>query len=163
MNKAIYITSNSAESGKSILTIGLMNSLLRHKPKVGYFRPVIDDTVDSKKDNHINTVLSYFAIDAVYEDTYGYTMSNLIRFWNGNKRELILNTIIEKYKRIEDQYDFVIVEGSDFSQFGSIIELDLNILIAKNLGIPVILIICTVFSYAKCEKGHATDSNFAFV
>lgn len=140
MNKAIYITSNSAESGKSILTIGLMNSLLRHKPRVGYFRPVIDDTVDSKKDNHINTVLSYFSIDARYEDTYGYTMSNLIKSWNNNKRELILNTIIEKYKRIEDQYDFVIVEGSDFSQFGSIIELDLNILIAKNLGIPVILI-----------------------
>lgn len=140
MNKALYITSNSEDSGKSILTIGLMNLLLRHKPKVGYFRPVIDDTVDSAKDNHINTVLSFFSIDADYEDTYGYTMSRLIKKWNNNKREDILNTIIEKYKKLEEQYDFVIVEGSDFSQFGSIIELDLNIIIAKNLGIPVVLI-----------------------
>lgn len=140
MNKAIYITSNIAESGKSILTLGLMNSLLRHKPKVGYFRPVIDDTEHEAKDNHINTVLSYFSLGLDYDDTYGYTMSKLIKEWNNNKREIILNTIIEKYKKIESNCDFVIVEGSDFTQFGSIIELDLNILIAKNLGIPVILI-----------------------
>jgi phosphate acetyltransferase len=140
MNKAIYITSNDADSGKSILTIGLMNALLRHKPKVGYFRPVIDDTSDKVKDNHINTVLSYFSMDIPYEDTYGYMMSDLVKLLNNDQRELILNTIITKYKKIEDQFDFVIVEGTDFSQFGSIIELDLNILVAKNLGIPVIII-----------------------
>jgi phosphate acetyltransferase len=140
MNKAIYITSNGSDSGKSILTIGLMNALLRHKPSVGYFRPIIDDTDDHKKDNHINTILSYFPVSMNYEEAYGYSMSKLIKKWNNNKKEAILNTIISKYKALEERFDFVIVEGSDFSHISSIIELDLNILIAKNLGIPVIIV-----------------------
>ncbi|MCA0133559.1 phosphate acetyltransferase [Winogradskyella alexanderae] len=139
MNKAIYITSNDSDSGKSILTIGIMNSLLRSKPSVGYFRPIIDDTTH-KRDNHINTVLTYFSIDIGYEDAYGYPISKLIKKWNNDKKEAILNTIIKKYKKLEERFDFVIVEGSDFSDLSSIIELDLNILIAKNLGIPVIII-----------------------
>ena len=140
MNKGVYIASNDAESGKSILAIGLTNALLRHKPKVGYFRPVIDDTLSDKKDNHINTILSYFSLDMDYEDAYGCSMTQLMKQWNNNKKEAILETIITKYKNLEEKFDFVVVEGSDFSHFSSIIELDLNILIAKNLSIPVIII-----------------------
>lgn len=140
MNKAVYIASNDSNSGKSILTIGLMNALLRHNPRVGYFRPVIDDTMDMEKDNHINTILSHFSIDIDYKDAYGYTMTKLVKKWNDKKKETILNSIIAKYKRLEERFDFVMVEGSDFSNFSSIIELDLNILLAKNLGIPVLII-----------------------
>ncbi|WP_299522551.1 phosphate acetyltransferase [Winogradskyella sp.] len=140
MNKAIYIASNGSDSGKSILTVGLMNALLRHKPKVGYFRPIIESTENGLKDNHINTVLSYFSIDMDYRDAYGYSNKELVKQWSNGNREIILETIITKYKKLEESFDFVIVEGSDFSHFSSIIELDLNILIAKNLGIPVIII-----------------------
>jgi phosphate acetyltransferase len=107
---------------------------------VGYFRPIIDDTIDHSKDNHIQTILLHFGIDLSYEEAYGYSMSDLIKTWNSDDREAIFNTIISKYKTLEERFDFVIVEGSDFSQFGAIIELDLNILIAKNLGIPVLII-----------------------
>jgi phosphate acetyltransferase len=140
MNKGVYIASNDVESGKSLVTIGLMNSLLRHKPKVGYFRPIIDDTLDEAKDNHLQTIISHFEIDLPYEKAYGYKMSEVIKTWNADNRDLIFNTIISKYKSLEEEFDFVIVEGSDFSDLGTLIELDLNILIAKNLGLPVILI-----------------------
>ncbi|MCA0153948.1 phosphate acetyltransferase [Winogradskyella vincentii] len=162
MNKAVYIASNDADSGKSILTIGLMNALLRHKPSVGYFRPVIDDNLENKKDNHINTILSYFSIDIKYEDAYGYTMSKLIKKWNNNKKETILNKIISKYKKLEERFDFVIVEGSDFSDFSSIIELDLNILIAKNLGTPVIIISSALNKEVEefCDSLHLTYDSF---
>jgi len=140
MNKGVYIASNDVESGKSLVTIGLMNSLLRHKPKVGYFRPIIDDTLDDAKDNHLQTIISHFQIDLPYEKAYGYKMSEVVKTWNADNRDVIFNTIISKYKALEEEFDFLIVEGSDFSDFGTLIELDLNILIAKNLGLPVILI-----------------------
>jgi phosphate acetyltransferase len=41
--------------------------------------------------------------------------------------------IIDKYKRLEEQFDFVLVETS-FSGEGTVIELDMNVLIAKTLG-----------------------------
>jgi len=60
--------------------------------------------------------------------------------FNDGRQGDILDTIIAKFKQLEEQYDFILVEGSDFSSDGSIIEFDLNIDIAKNLGTPVILI-----------------------
>ena len=48
--------------------------------------------------------------------------------------------IIEKYKKLEERFDFVLVEGTGFSGEGTVIELDMNVLIAKNLGIPTIIV-----------------------
>lgn len=140
MNKAIYISSNDANSGKSILTIGLVHSLLSQKPKVGYFRPVIDDPIDGGKDNHINTVLSHFNLKMSYDESYAFTMSQLIKKLNNHEQDDVINTVIAKFKQLEEENDFVIVEGTDFSEYGPLIELDLNILFAKNLGIPAIII-----------------------
>jgi phosphate acetyltransferase len=46
--------------------------------------------------------------------------------------------IIDKYKRLEEQFDFVLVEGTSFSE-GTVIELDMNVLIAKTLGFQRLL------------------------
>ncbi|WBX74114.1 phosphate acetyltransferase [Tenacibaculum pacificus] len=140
MNKAVYIAASEANSGKSMLSLGLMQLLLRKKPKVGYFRPIIDNPLGDKKDNHINTILNYFNIKCSYEDCYAFTRSDLIDRLNDDKEDEVISEIIEKYKILEEQNDFVIVEGTDFSDHGAVIEMDLNVLIAKNLGIPVIIV-----------------------
>ncbi|CAL2077095.1 Phosphate acetyltransferase [Tenacibaculum dicentrarchi] len=140
MNKAVYIAASEANSGKSMLSLGLMQLLLRKKPKVGYFRPIIDNPIAGKKDNHINTVLNYFKIKCAYDDCYAFTRSDLINKLNDDKEDEVIGEIIEKYKILEEQNDFVIVEGTDFSDHGAVIEMDLNVLIAKNLGIPVIIV-----------------------
>ncbi|MCD8454742.1 phosphate acetyltransferase [Tenacibaculum finnmarkense] len=140
MNKAIYIAASEANSGKSMLSLGVMQLLLRKKPKVGYFRPIIDNPINGKKDNHINTILNYFKIKCAYDDCYAFTRSELINKLNDDKEDEVISTIIEKYKILEQENDFVIVEGTDFSDHGAIIEMDLNVLIAKNLGIPVIIV-----------------------
>ncbi|NJW55310.1 AAA family ATPase, partial [Salinimicrobium oceani] len=59
---------------------------------------------------------------------------------NEGKSGEIIDTIISKYKALEDRFDFVLVEGSDFSGEGSVFEFDENVNIAKNLGLPVIIV-----------------------
>ncbi|TCP22880.1 phosphate acetyltransferase [Tenacibaculum skagerrakense] len=140
MNKAIYIAASGANSGKSMLSLGLMQLLLRNKPKVGYFRPIIDNPVEGKKDNHVNTVVSFFDLKCDYNDTYAFTRSQLIDLLNDDQEDEVINVILDKYKKLEEENDFVIVEGTDFSDHGAVIEMDLNVLIAKNLGIPVIIV-----------------------
>jgi phosphate acetyltransferase len=140
MNKAIYIAASGANSGKSMLSLGLMQLLLRNKPKVGYFRPIIDNPVEGKKDNHVNTIVSFFNLKCDYDDTYAFTRSELIDLLNDDKEDEVINAILSKYKKLEEENDFVIVEGTDFSDHGAVIEMDLNVLIAKNLGIPVIIV-----------------------
>nr|WP_321226185.1 phosphate acetyltransferase [uncultured Psychroserpens sp.] len=139
-NKAIYIATTEPNSGKSLISLGLMQLLLGKAAKVGYFRPIIDDLKAGEVDNHINTVISYFNLDLKFEDAYGYTRSEVIKKKNENKDDEIIGKIIDKFKAIEDRFDFVLVEGSSFVGEGSIIEFDINVLIAKNLGVPAIIL-----------------------
>ena len=140
MSKAIYIATTEPNSGKSIVSLGLMHLLLGKAAKVGYFRPIIDDYKSGILDNHINTVIKYFDLKLNYEDAYAFTRSEIIHKKNQDEDDEIISTIIEKYKVLEDNCDFVLVEGTDFSGEGSIIEFDMNIIIAKNLNIPTIII-----------------------
>lgn len=140
MSRAIYIATGEAESGKSIITLGLMRILLGRTRKVGYFRPIIETTDRSVKDNHIETVLSHFDLDMDYEDCYAMTVAQVIEKKTENKDGDILDIIIKKYKELEERFDFILVEGTDFSGETVFVELDINSVIAKNLGIPVILV-----------------------
>ncbi len=140
MSKAIYIATTEPNSGKSIISLGLMHMLLGKAAKVGYFRPIIDDYPPGVKDNHINTIISYFGLALDYEEAFAFTRSEVIHKINQNKEDVVLDKIIEKYKSIEDRFDFVLVEGTDFSGEGAIIEWDINVLMAKNLGIPTIIL-----------------------
>lgn len=140
MNKAIYIATSEQNSGKSIITLGLMSMLIGKTAKVGYFRPIIEDFEDGSCDNHIETVIGHFGLDISFEDAYAITKSKLIKKKNKGKIGEVLDLIIEKYKKLEERFDFVLVEGTGFSGDGTAIELDMNVLIAKNLGIPTMIV-----------------------
>ncbi|MEM0518904.1 MULTISPECIES: phosphate acetyltransferase [Aequorivita] len=140
MNKAIYIATTEPDSGKSIISLGLMQSLLGKAAKVGYFRPIIDDFKSGEIDNHINTVSTYFNLDIKFEDAYAFKRSEVIKKTNENKDGEIISRIIEKYKALEERFDFILIEGTGFTGEGTIKEFDINILIAKNLGVPAIIL-----------------------
>ncbi|UJH66371.1 phosphate acetyltransferase [Allomuricauda sp. SCSIO 65647] len=140
MNKAVYIATTEPKSGKSIVSLGLMQVLLGKIAKVGYFRPIIDDFDNGREDNHISTVISYFELDLKHDDAYAFTRSQVVKKLNKNKEDEVLDKIIAKYKAIEERFDFVLVEGTDFTGEGGIIEWDINVLMAKNLGIPTIVV-----------------------
>lgn len=140
MSKAIYIATSEAESGKSMIALGLMSMLLGKTKKVAYFRPIIPNYPDNVMDNHIHTILNHFGLDQSYEESYALTGTEVIHKKANNQEGELIDIIIEKYKRLEAKYDFILVEGTDFLGEGVFIELDLNVLIAKNLGIPVIIV-----------------------
>ncbi|MGB7787016.1 MAG: phosphate acetyltransferase [Salinimicrobium sp.] len=140
MNKGLYIATLEPHSGKSLISLGLMRALLGKTVKVGYFRPIINDKKGGERDNHLDTVLKYFDLKLKYEDAFAYTRSEVIQKQNDGKSGEVIDTIIRKYKKLEDDFDFVLVEGSDFSGEGSVFEFDENVTIAKNLGLPVIIV-----------------------
>jgi len=47
-NKGIYIATTEPNIGKSIISLGLMQSLLGKAAKTGYFRPIIEELKPEK-------------------------------------------------------------------------------------------------------------------
>lgn len=140
MSKGIYVATIEPNSGKSVVVLGLMRMLLGKTAKVGYFRPIIEDLETGEMDNHISTVLSHFEIDINYKNTFAFTRNEVLDLYNKGKSGEVIDEIIRKYKYLEERFDIVLLEGTDFSHENSSIELDLNILISKNLGLPVIIV-----------------------
>jgi len=140
MNKGIYIANTESQTGKVIVALGVLKMLLSKVSRVGYFRPIISDFPKGKRDNHIETMISYFNLDMKYEEAYGFTISEVVRLKKMGKESLLIDKIIEKYKNIEARFDVVVVEGSDFESKGVAFEFDLNAEIAKNLSIPTLIV-----------------------
>jgi len=141
MSSGLYIATSEPNSGKSIVVLGLMRTLLGKTATVGYFRPIIDDYVKGKKDNHIQTITTHFELDIPYEEIYGFSRSQVVNKYNSGKEGEVFDAIIEKYNKLTERFDFVVVEGTDFSEAGSVMEFDINVLLAKNLGIPAIVVV----------------------
>lgn len=140
MSQGLYIATSERHSGKSIVILGLMRAFLGKTPKVGYFRPIIDDFEAGKIDNHINTVKSHFDLKIDVEEMYGFKRSQVLEKYNEGKEGDIFDQLIQQYQKLQERFDFVVVEGTDFSENNSIIEFDINVLISKNLGIPVVIV-----------------------
>jgi len=141
MIKAVFIASAEPHSGKSIISIGLVNMLLGKAQKIGYYKPIINQNQLVKKDDHIDTILSHFDLPMTYDDTFAFTWEDVMSQIDTENQGEMLDTVIRKYKYLEEKYDFIVVEGTDYLGEGTAFEFDTNAQIAKNLRAPVIVVI----------------------
>ena len=52
-----------------------------------------------------------------------------------------LEKLIEKFKRLEKKYDFVLIEGLNQASFTQSLDFDINLEIAKNIGSPIVSVL----------------------
>lgn len=141
MTKTIFIASAESYSGKSIIALGLMNMLLGKAQRIGYFKPIINQDPKEKKDVHIQTIIEHFGLSINFEEAYAYTRQEAMQHLESESQGEMIDTIISKFKKLEEKYDFIILEGSDFIGEGAAFEFESNALIAKNLCAPAILVV----------------------
>ncbi|GAB3639122.1 hypothetical protein GCM10027422_47130 [Hymenobacter arcticus] len=115
--------------------------LLGQTRQVGYFKPLIDYDPAQQANPHLATITSYFKLPLPLADTYAYTRAEALALLETGPQGELIDTIIRKFKHWEDTCDFTVVEGSDFVGPGTALEFDANVSIAKNLGVPVILVV----------------------
>jgi phosphate acetyltransferase len=141
MIKTVFIASTEPYSGKSIISIGLVNMILGKAQKIGFFKPIINQNVLESRDNHIDTILTYFDLAIAYEDTNAFTWPEAMRHMETESQGEMMDTIIRKFKYLEEKYDFTVVEGTDYLGEGAAFEFEINVQIAKNLRAPVIVVV----------------------
>ena len=114
MSKAIYIAATESDSGKSLVSLGLLRMMLTKSSKVGYFRPIINEVKPSSFDDHTNTAINFFNLDIAYNDCYAYKQGEVVELLSEGKADDVIHNVIKKYKKLEAKYDYVLVEGTDF-------------------------------------------------
>jgi phosphate acetyltransferase len=140
MYNSLYLTTTEPHCGKSIVSLGLARRLLRRSGRLAVFRPIINAGPDGEHDKNIDLLLSYFKLEIPYEDTYAFHASEALELLAQNDYDKFLNRIIQKFKVLEDNYDFVLCIGSDLSTEGTAFEFDANVAIAQSIGSPVLIL-----------------------
>lgn len=138
-SKSLYISSLAPAAGSLIVAMGIMELLKGRLGKVAFFRPVILDANEVDKD--IDFMLEYYALKMDYNATYGYTVHEVESLIAENKYNEVLENLIDKFKILESQYDFVLIEGLNQANFSQTLDFDINLSIAKNLSSPFISVL----------------------
>ena len=64
----VYISTIEPNAGKSLVSLGLVDLLLRRSARIGYFRPVITEADDA----HLRLILEQFTLSQNPTDSYAY-------------------------------------------------------------------------------------------
>lgn len=140
MSTSIYLSTIEAGSGKAIAALGIMEFALRKTTRVGFFRPVIQEPKPGKWDEDIDLILRHFWLPQPYEASFAWHQNQVNALLSEDRLDEILDKIIRCYKKLEQQCDFILVEGTDFLGDMSALEFDFNCDIAKNLSCPVLMV-----------------------
>ena len=141
MVKTLYVTAMESYSGKSAITLGLMQLISRQVRKIAFFRPICEDTEPGQKDHNIEMILQRFNLDIPYEDTHVIQYSEARDLITSGKMNDLMEKIMHKYKDLESRYDFILCQGTNFLGKNAAFQFDINAEIAVNLDIPVALVV----------------------
>ncbi|MDD2767304.1 MAG: phosphate acetyltransferase [Methylococcus sp.] len=137
MTKSLYIAATEADCGKALVALGLTELALRKTPKVGFFRPIVQE---AGADNDIALVLGNFRLGQRHEESYALPYREVHALLSQNRTDEMLERVIAAYKRLEQNCDFIVCLGTDLLGEMAALEFELNCEIARNLGAPMLLV-----------------------
>jgi phosphate acetyltransferase len=139
MSKSIYITGTGPQSGKSVVLLGVMELLARHGRKIGFFRPVVEK--DAISDHLVALIMSRYDITAPQERMFGATHASARDLISRDKEDELHSRILEKYRALEPECDFVVCAGTDYRAMHTALEFEFNVEVARNLGTPLMPVV----------------------
>jgi phosphate acetyltransferase len=137
--QSIYIAGAEAASGKSIIALGVVNHLAAKGHSVGFFRPVIRG--GETRDGMIHLINTRYKIPVEYDNCWGVTHETMRRLVADGRIDEMHTRIIAKYRAFQNQFDFVVCVGTDYTGIAAPLEFDFNADIANNLNCVVLPVV----------------------
>ncbi len=131
---SLYVSQLEYESGTVIISYGLMAMLKRKYDKVAFFRPIVSYIPN----NDIELILDNFKLDMTPEEATGISTEEAQKLISNNKIHKLYEKLIEKYQKLQEEYDFVLIQGVSRDSFGVELDFDINLELAKNFDTPIV-------------------------
>jgi phosphate acetyltransferase len=116
-----------------------MELLTRRLGSVGYVRPIV--AASGELDPRIELIRRRYELDAEASELFAYGSDEVADLMAAGRADEVFETILEMGKRIEERFDFVLYDGTDYSGAAAALEFDVNARIANNLGAPVLALV----------------------
>jgi len=141
VSNALYVTAVEADAGKTVVALGVLDLLARTVARPVVFRPVVADR--DTPDPLVELLRERYGLDVDDADAVGMTWAEATALLEGpdaDPRRLVA-ALVDHAARLRERSDFLLVVGTDFTGPSPATELDLNALLAVNLGAPVLAVV----------------------
>jgi phosphate acetyltransferase len=132
----LYVTAMEARSGKSVVSLGLMDILSRRLERPGFFRPIVPSR--TQLDPQVELIRRRYRLETSYDDMHALSEEEARDM--GSYEEL-RKRVVERYKALERRCGFVLCEGSDFGGATPALDYGRNADLANELGAPVLVVV----------------------
>ncbi len=132
MAKSVYIAGMGAGSGKSLVVLGVVELLARHGRRIGFFRPVVGEL--ECPDPLTALISSRYDLPVPCESRFGTTHARARDLIARNREHEPHSQILEEYRGLARECDFVVCAGSDYKAMNPVLEFEFNVEVARNLG-----------------------------
>ena len=146
MSKRLYISAAEPYSGKVLVSLGIMGVLERTISRLAFFRPVgrscrPPGSATPVFDRDAHLMREVFRLDMEPDAMVGATAQEAAAMLAEGRADALYEKILSAYQRLEEEADFVLVEGTDFLSAASVAEDDFNSDVARDLNAPVLLVV----------------------
>ena len=138
MAESLYIASLEANSGKLVITLGVMEMLSRRVDRLGFFRSI--SPVPAEEDRHIHLLSSRFHFVQQPAEMIGVTHDQARAWIAAGEERRLFREIVANFKKAEEQCDFLLCEGPDITHLSDAFDYDISIRIARELGTPALYV-----------------------
>jgi phosphate acetyltransferase len=130
----LYIASLEANSGKLVVTLGIMEMLSRRVGRLGFFRTI--SPLPAKDDTHVQLFSKRYSLSLEPSHMIGLTNEEVKGLIGAGKERKMFRELVNRFKQAEEQCDFLLCEGPDITHLSDAFDYDISIRIARELGTP---------------------------
>jgi phosphate acetyltransferase len=137
VTRSVYVTGIDRGDGRQVVELGVMEILTRQIDRVGVFRPLVHEGPDRL----FELLKARYRLTQDPATVYGMDYHEASALQAEKGTDELVSTLVDRFHRVEREYEVVLVLGTDFSDTQLPDELALNARLANEFGAAVIPVV----------------------
>jgi phosphate acetyltransferase len=137
VTRSVYVTGIGRGDGRQVVELGVMELLTRQVDRVGIYRPLVHDTPD----RIFELLRARYRLTQDPATVFGMGYEEAAALQAEGGQGALTARLVEGYLRVAEEYETVLILGSDFAGTNLPAELGVNARLANECGASVIAVI----------------------
>ena len=139
LSSSVYVTAMGPHSGKSVVALGLVETLSTRVERVGFFRPIVAS--GTQADGQIELIRRRYRLETSYSDMHALSDDEGQAAIASGVFDAVEQRVVASYRELERRSDVVVCEGTDFTGASPALDFDMNAGLASLLDVPVLVVV----------------------
>jgi phosphate acetyltransferase len=161
VTRSVYVTGIGRGDGRQVVELGVMELLTRQVDRVGVFRPLAHD--DSPSGDRLYDLLrSRYRLTQPLDTVFGMGYEEAAALQADQGADELISRLVERFHTVADDYDAVLVLGTDYADTQLPAELTLNARLANEFGAAVLPVVAGNDQSAESVASEVRNAHDAF-